>query len=633
MWNKEDENKKQIKKTTTKIICGLLLGLLCFVSGCGQKEQENEAAVSDIETAVSTGTDVATAMDVGTGKDEVLSDAEIPLLYNVEDYLDEDWKRAYYEKLKEIRANNARVAGEEIVYKYYLYDIDKDEVPELIAHKGSSAAVENIDVYTYRDGEVQFVDNMYVSHESFFTYPEGNGMLARNTHMNGFLLTKYILEDGTLKWENLADEQILQGECIPPLENYVQGAEYLDAYLLEMDLPLVEYGWSQEQHLSRTEEMKFATGERLVVEKEDLINVFENNGMVYGVSGDGFGGDTGYVSFEEYCAPGTHQNELPMEVKDYLMLNLDDSVVSWQAALWLEEQPGGRDKKVFVILCIQEGVAYAYCFSEDYDYNILAMKDFLSDGRSAYRFSFYKDQCYLSYAQAYTKYLESIREAIVVIEDTLPDWDNADIDKLSENLPERVHLLDCCVGDIGNDGKMDFVMVLKYDVQSDSDEIHNGLYATGPTVVCVFQYAYQTGTGEDVYRCNYINNTLVLDAEAGGTSGAPYNGIIIENGVLRMFEQRGEGRDISYEFGMREDKFLLEAVVSQEFDEDAGNLIYTIWNYETHTVETYETQKNHSHVYNLLYSDSFDKEDVLFEDAGRSYINTGIALPDMEYIY
>lgn len=388
-----------MKRLIKKLFCGVVLvGLLCSISGCGRANEGVSA--SDSETVVNTETDAATTSDASEEPptEVVLSAEDVPLFDNVEEYLSEDWQKAYYAKMTEVRAENEilqekKAEGEpvhyDIVFYYYLYDIDKDGIPELLLNKGGDEASSTIDIYTYQDGEVCFIENMGSGHASFFSYPDENAMLVYWAHMLGVEINKITIQDGTLEMETLASEHVTEDEIGPQISDYAKNAERLNYYWIETDLPLVEYG--MDRPLSATEEISCDSD----LVKERIMQVFRNNGMLYGVCGDGFDKTIGYVSFEEYCAPKMvgKYNKMPMETVDYTWCDLDENGQP-ECILTLKEEPGGFDGTAYVILSLQGDVVYAYSdrFALEIENNGI-----FTDSLSAYRYSFYRDQCYQYY--------------------------------------------------------------------------------------------------------------------------------------------------------------------------------------------------------------------------------------------
>ena len=164
---------------------------------------------------------------------------------------------------------------------------------------------------------------------------------------------------------------------------------------------------------------------------------------------------------------------------------------------------------------------------------------------------------------------------------------------------------------MNNDGKQDFAVVLESEVAEHSDF---WLKYEGIRVIYVFTYAYYSDNFEkDMYRCSYVNNTLVLSQDSGGVFGDPYNGIEIQDGTLRISDYGGSndrwGDDFT--FGMDGDDLVLKEY--RHMEAHAPNEVETIWNYEEGTFETYAVTRDDSL---LINKGTFEPETILFEEAG-----------------
>lgn len=81
---------------------------------------------------------------------------------------------------------------------YYIYDLDKDGIPEIILDRGFPEAGRTGMLYRFSDGNAVFVGEFSMSHCLFETYPAGNGILKIWGHMGGragYLMT---MENGLL---------------------------------------------------------------------------------------------------------------------------------------------------------------------------------------------------------------------------------------------------------------------------------------------------------------------------------------------------------------------------------------------------------------------------------------------------
>ena len=311
----------------------------------------------------------------------------------------EEWQQAYYEVLTEVRLENENYEGNEeytdFSESYYLYDIDKDDIPELIVEYGLGEAGYHADIYTYTDGKVKNLGTIATGHTTLYTWPEENVMMYYFAHMGGAYVDKISIIEGVLVSEQIHEEYILTGEWYTDEQELAPGALYLYRYSTDSDLPLVVY-----DSVMNGKELPFSTGGSVSNKeaKERLLAVLEEDGMVYGVSGDGFGGDTGYVSFSAYCEPGT-------------AAQYADSVLTIEAYTWVDLNGDGQDEcivdlaepetdtwrqEIRTVLSLQDEVVYAYCFNYCNDY-ILYEDGVFYDGEYGsvvYKICFNKDECF-----------------------------------------------------------------------------------------------------------------------------------------------------------------------------------------------------------------------------------------------
>ncbi|MGN0431327.1 MAG: hypothetical protein ACI4EQ_03125 [Lachnospiraceae bacterium] len=310
----------------------------------------------------------------------------------------EEWQQAYYEVLTEVRLDNENYEGNEeytdFSESYYLYDIDKDDIPELLVEYGFGESDYHADIYTYADGEVRNLGTIATGHTTLYTWPEENAMMYYFAHMGGAYVDKISIIDGELVSEQIHEEYILTGEWYTDEQELAPGALYLYRNSTDSDLPLVVYN-----SIMNDKELPFSTGGSVSNKetREILLAVLEEDGMVYGVSGDGFGGDTGYVNFSEYCEPGG-------------AAQFADSVLSVEAYTWVDLNGDGQDEcivdltepetdtwrqEIRTVLSLQDEVVYAYCFNYQNDYLLYGDGVFYDDeyGR-AHKICFNKDECF-----------------------------------------------------------------------------------------------------------------------------------------------------------------------------------------------------------------------------------------------
>ena len=136
--------------------------------------------------------------------------------------------------------------------------------------------------------------------------------------------------------------------------------------------------------------------ERDAAAKKAIENVLQNGGAFYGVTADGFGGDTGWTTLEAYLQPGgaTEYADLPLEMTEQAWLDFNGDGRR-EAFLTVRNAEGDRflDTK-YVIFSEQEGTVYAYClnYKENYELDGIIFRSELME--DAFGVSFDKEQCY-----------------------------------------------------------------------------------------------------------------------------------------------------------------------------------------------------------------------------------------------
>ena len=326
----------------------------------------------------------------------------------------EEWQEAYYEVLTEVRLGNDNYEGNEeynnFSESYYLYDIDKDDIPELLVEYGFDESSYYAEIYTYADGEVKNLGEIGTGHTTFYTWPKENAMMFYYAQMGVAQVDKISIADGELVSEKIHEEYIKpeEDEWYTDEQELVPGALYLFNYDIASDLPLVVY-----DSIMNGKELPFSTGGSVSNKeaKEILLSTIEEDGMVYGISGDGFGGDTGYVSFSAYCEPGG-------------AAQFADAVLSVEAYSWVDLNGDGQDEcivdlaepeddtwrqEIRTVLSLQDEVVYAYCFNYDSD-NVLYVDGVFYDeeyGSAAYKICFNKDECFRYTAELSTRVKEA----------------------------------------------------------------------------------------------------------------------------------------------------------------------------------------------------------------------------------
>lgn len=298
------------------------------------------------------------------------------------------------------RWNAANMASDH----YVLCDVDKDGVPELFVALGSLSSP-IYERYTFRDGEVAFLGELYETCASFYTWPGENALLVGWGRMSYWGYSKYSIEDGALVCEGiLYDWEMVKGEIVgaKEAEEIVPGAVYAPRFytrnLRDVDqqgavaplvLPICDYEALPRQEPKPLEEAEVRAA---------IGKVLWENGTSIGISGDNFYGHTGPTTLEEYMGPRTAYsfNEKPLVPKEYAFADVNGDGQT-DGVLHLEEASDGQSSidQFYIIFNVQDGAVYAYFF---------AWKDGLGvdpDGTVYFQsygawqqVSFYKNQCY-----------------------------------------------------------------------------------------------------------------------------------------------------------------------------------------------------------------------------------------------
>lgn len=291
----------------------------------------------------------------------------------------------------------------EIIGDYFLYDIDKDGVPELLMRLGGAEATYHTTIYSYTDDGVTELADIPSGHSSFYTWPEENAIARSWGHMGGHFVEKISFADGELTVETVFEEGYAAGD--------EEVAEYTDmrgivpdSLLLRetrpmvnlpemcaLTLPIYEYGLP-EGPLVPIDPARDARA------REAIGAVLTGGEVFCGVTGDGFGGDTGFITMKDYLEPGgaTVYTESPLEAADPVWMDFNNDGQS-EALVTIEHAEGdpygGTMQVIFTLE--EDGVVYAYCLNYMDSYEILDGGIFVHwTDKNAFRISFNRYQCY-----------------------------------------------------------------------------------------------------------------------------------------------------------------------------------------------------------------------------------------------
>jgi len=282
--------------------------------------------------------------------------------------------------------------------EYSLYDVDKDGVPELFVKYGSDEASYRTVCYTYRDDQVTEIGGFPSGHSVLCTWPGENGVLLFRGHMEQASMEKFSLVDGVLADQGEIFSQVIdtikQEEYTAPGE-LVPGSEYIPSYMTPthwrpadspaLVLPIYDYGAPPWQNPAPAEEAEVRSA---------LEKVLWENGPFYGVSGDGFYGDTGRTTLEEYLRPGGAYpyGDEPLAVANYAWADVNGDGQT-DCVLRLVQD---AETCFYAVLSLWDGEVYAYFF--DFMGGVAVVPNgsvyfWQPWGADWSQVSFYKNQC------------------------------------------------------------------------------------------------------------------------------------------------------------------------------------------------------------------------------------------------
>lgn len=111
--------------------------------------------------------------------------------------------------------------------QYFIYDIDKDGIPEIIVDDGMDEASRTAFIYKYVNGEAAFLGSVYSGYSTFSTVPNQNGVMLWGGHMDHLTASIISIEGNQLTQRVIAD-RMLYGEYDQPWE-ILSGSEFINS--------------------------------------------------------------------------------------------------------------------------------------------------------------------------------------------------------------------------------------------------------------------------------------------------------------------------------------------------------------------------------------------------------------------
>ncbi|MBP3217863.1 MAG: hypothetical protein J6M46_05775 [Lachnospiraceae bacterium] len=321
------------------------------------------------------------------------------------------WKEAYKNLLADYRLGSVFAEDEEdyagVFYRWFLYDIDKNDIPELILEQGTCEADYNAELYTFRNGSVRRIqtesgeDRIGMGHMTLWTVPDRNGLITSWGHMGSSQISEWTLKGTTLvEGDVLIEENLMdmpEDSNLTRPDELVENTVPLSGFEPEMTLPVDWYerwapavsgsgdvhtgGWAKEPAFYR--ELKQNPDEPVVI-----------------CSMDRFADSRGKRPYADLLKEGViyeyMSGDLRIDSEYYSDLDGDGQS---EVVLYLAEQ-GASDSMYRVILSRQDQTIYAYVCFGVYDESLNEDGIFRYDEpylRAGQQVLFRKDQSFAYY--------------------------------------------------------------------------------------------------------------------------------------------------------------------------------------------------------------------------------------------
>lgn len=371
----------------------LALALCLLLSGCGEPPVEERAEPP-----------VPPAQVIGPG---------------------EDWRAVYTAFLEDLCEEEKAVLNidrpdydpndypaqvENLSKEYFLYDLDRDGVPELVLRSGFYRS--DIRVLTVRDGAAVEAGRLDGRYMEFYTSPDQPGIIVRETPKGPVFVFRVTLENGELRQgEDLyaTDMSVQRVDETFCMEGVVPGAAYIRGCRTmaewpehaPLTLPIDSYG--RESAAAELDPERDGTARDLI------LAALEGGAPFCAVSGDGCGGDAGWTTLAEYLRQGgiVEYAEKPLLTRRRAWVDLDRDGQR-ECVLYVEHDAGDYIQSgYFAIFSEQEKGVYAYCLNyvdgmEVNTEGVFFDPWYLEEGADGgvWRVSFRENQCF-QYTAAY----------------------------------------------------------------------------------------------------------------------------------------------------------------------------------------------------------------------------------------
>ena len=309
-------------------------------------------------------------------------------VYSISKEYAREWQYLYYNKINELKTSGAKFGSSKQAspsYSYFIYDIDKDQTPELFVRFGTCEADYFFKMYGCESGKVVELAELGGGHTSYYSLP-GTGILSVWGHMGDMFVAKLTYEGGKINSESLFSEHLDENHTeYTSIDTIAAGAVPLHEYSLRCALPIVSY-------YTGIPSTKASDTDKT----ESVINdVIDKNGSLYVSYVDYFVGGSqqpGKMSFNKFCKKGS--------VYDYSSLTIEKRI-------WGDLNADGQNEcllifktkttsKIGMVLSYQGGRVYGYYLSY-IDKSATISEGLIKENSSTSALTFYKDQVYINY--------------------------------------------------------------------------------------------------------------------------------------------------------------------------------------------------------------------------------------------
>jgi len=268
------------------------------------------------------------------------------------------WVLAYEQILTDKRI---QITEEPVEYSspelwYLVYDIDKDDTPEMIIKTGTCEADYHGWIYSFRDGRAfQVGETLGLGHSSFYSDPGENGIILMYGHMGYASASRISIQDGyseEVLYEDNLNERLQDdpdAEYVYPYD-IIPGSAYLTLCRGDILLPLTHY-----EEISAYLESTSAHYPNN--DAAFYSRLIENNSELFAVTADGYTNSPGRIHFYDLLRQNVAANWMQGDLQ-ILSATAADLNNDGQLECVLSASQGGSEMRI--VLSEQDGTVYAY---------------------------------------------------------------------------------------------------------------------------------------------------------------------------------------------------------------------------------------------------------------------------------